>query len=232
MLTLPSVTLVGIDCHRPNLTVDALRYSMRLVKFADVVMVTDLEKFHRYSNAASIGIRTIHKKQSDRKEFVHDRNLPLDYEWDVLTLGPELFNTEHCLFHEWDASVLNPKAWSQEFLEYDYIGAPWPFPFIEKGWPPCEEHNCVGNGGFSLKSMKWCVAIKNEAIRRRNDKAVKSSDRWQCRTAKPHIESLGLRYAPADLAGLFSCEDRIYTGQFGYHGKGTEAMNGWKIPRS
>ena len=45
-------------------------------------------------------------------------------------------DTSHCLLVQWDGYVLNPKSWLPQFLDYDYIGAPW-------------NGNVVGNGGFS-----------------------------------------------------------------------------------
>src|SRR6516165_4965582 len=40
---------------------------------------------------------------------------------------PKYIETEFMLFIEWDAGIHNPKRWSSIFLEYDYIGAPWPW---------------------------------------------------------------------------------------------------------
>lgn len=33
--------------------------------------------------------------------------------------------TDYVLIVQYDGFILNPKAWMDEFLEYDYIGAPW-----------------------------------------------------------------------------------------------------------
>src|ERR1700722_12124880 len=51
--------------------------------------------------------------------------------------------TSHCLTIQYDGFVLDSDMWRAEFLDYDYIGAPWP----HRGY-------AVGNGGFSLRSVE------------------------------------------------------------------------------
>ncbi len=61
------------------------------------------------------------------------------------------FDTDFVINFHSDGFVQNPSAWDDDFLNYDYIGAPiYPtnsFPF-------------VGNGGFSLRSKRLCEKIK------------------------------------------------------------------------
>ena len=56
-------------------------------------------------------------------------------------------DTDFCLIIQGDGFVIHPENWTDEFLKYDYIGAPWRnlahYSFIR-----------VGNGGFSLRSKK------------------------------------------------------------------------------
>ena len=62
-------------------------------------------------------------------------------------------NTEYCLLIQDHAFIINPDSWTNTFLEYDYIGSPWPWSetaFVT----PFGEHIRVGNGGFSLRSKK------------------------------------------------------------------------------
>jgi hypothetical protein len=49
-----------------------------------------------------------------------------------------LFQTDSCLL----------KEGIERFLEFDYIGAPWP-----------HRHNQIGNGGFSLRDKNVCINI-------------------------------------------------------------------------
>lgn len=67
--------------------------------------------------------------------------------------------TEFCIIYQHDGSIINPNLWNQDYLNYDFIGSPWPITG-SKGW----KHNLidghgkccrVGNGGFSLRSKKF-----------------------------------------------------------------------------
>jgi hypothetical protein len=138
----------------------------------------------------------------------------------------EFLRTKYLLHIEWDAAVLNPMAWTDDFLEYDYIGAPWP-DHHDPGWPRCDQSNNVGNGGFSLKSARFCKLVRQATDEFHGDAAMISSDRWQCRTLRPWMEGKGIKYSHEEAAALFSCEGRVYSGQFGYHGRITCKMNNW-----
>ena len=56
---------------------------------------------------------------------------------------------------QWDGYVINGPAWTNEFLDYDYIGARW--------WFRKHDRN-VGNGGFSLRSRRLLEALQDAAI--------------------------------------------------------------------
>lgn len=225
MLHLPNITLFAIDCVTPEKTIAAMRYSMRWVKFGAAILITDTLR-----NAIDCtDIEVIHREETDDKVSpigMPGLNLPVAYELDVLRLPAEYLRTSHMLHVEWDSAVLNPLAWTDDFLDYDYIGAPWP-PHHDPGWPACDESNNVGNGGFALKSQKFCKMIRRATDEFRDDNAMVSSDRWQCRTVRPWMEKQGVVYAHETVASLFSCEGRIYTGAFGFHGTSTVEANGW-----
>ena len=56
-------------------------------------------------------------------------------------------DTEYCLLVQSDGFIINTDYWTDEFLQYDYIGAPWP-----------HHDHAVGNGGFCLRSKKFLQA--------------------------------------------------------------------------
>lgn len=67
----------------------------------------------------------------------------------------DLFDTEYSINFHSDGFIQNQNAWRDDFLEYDYIGAPIKLPTIKN-----EYQGVVGNGGFSLRSKKICEEIK------------------------------------------------------------------------
>lgn len=120
--------------------------------------------------------------------------------------------TSHCLIVQWDGYILNTNSWLPEYLQYDYIGAPW-------------AGNVVGNGGFSLRSKKLLVKAASIAG------SAHPEDNFICRVHRKELEGQGCKFAPAAIARQFSIEAATYSfekntwtsdgrgwnGQFGFH---------------
>jgi len=111
--------------------------------------------------------------------------------------------TEHVLLIQWDGYVVNPTAWSHDFFGHDYIGARWGFH---------HDAHCVGNGGFSLRSLE---ALQDPAIDR-----FEPEDEMIGRHYRPMLESrYGMRFAPPEVADRFSFETTYPQGRpLGLHG--------------
>jgi len=245
MIHLPQVTLFAIDTVHPDRTLRAMRDAMRHVEFAEAVLLTDTQRWR----IGASNIRTVHHTESDRKVKCPRADhypLPVDYEFAALVEPGRHGNgvkTSHVLFMEWDSGIANPWAWQERdgvtghiwgdiWMSYDYIGSPWP-PHHEPGWPACDgETNNVGNGGFSLRSVKYCCGTADALAHFKDDPMVKagqiSSDMHPCRTWRSWLEKEhGIKFAPEKIAARFSCENLPYSGQFGWHGQWTAELNGW-----
>lgn len=137
-----------------------------------------------------------------------------DYNKFILNDLSAKVKTSHCLIVQLDGFPINPSAWTDEFLEYDYIGAPWiNFSEVPSG---CE----VGNGGFSLRSKK----LLDEVSKLHSDGTI-LEDHFICVKHRKYLKSVNIKYAPLELASKFSVENDRYRGQFGFHGKLTIEMN-------
>lgn len=117
----------------------------------------------------------------------------------------DYISTSHVLIVQWDGYIIKPSAWTDEFLEYDYIGATWEF------------HNDdfrVGNGGFSLRSKRLLEALQDPEI-----SEYHPEDEIICRRYRPFLEQrYGIRFAPESLARRFSFETSIPKElPFGFH---------------
>lgn len=225
MISLPNLTLLSIDTIQPLRTIRAMQYSMLQVNFGAAVLVTSKEAF-RPEMLRLVG-------GQGRTDEIKVAFVPCgprtDYERQIIEDLHKFFTTSFCLFQEWDSAVINPAAWKHEWEAYDFIGAPWPYDFHEHGYPPCTKENCVGNGGFSLRSRRFCEATAYWSERLGCPKeATRISDAWISRTIRPKLEEAGMRFALPYDASRFSCENRFYSGEFGAHGKNTIAMNGWR----
>lgn len=119
-------------------------------------------------------------------------------------------NTTHLLICQYDGFINNWKSWNSDWLQYDYIGAPWYY----------TDGMAVGNGGFSLRSRRLMeILATDERIT-----ILHPEDHHICRTYRAYLEfRYGIKFAPREVAERFSFEgynqpDKYLTDQFGVHG--------------
>jgi hypothetical protein len=139
-----------------------------------------------------------------------------------------------------DSFVVNADLWKEEFLEFDYIGAPWPneiriTPSYLNQHPGLSsdissplvlnmKENCVGGGGFSLRSRKLLKTVAEKNFDP-SKFPLESEDVIICHYLYKELIDKGIRFAPPKLAAQFSMEDvhHLY-GQdvnsvFGFHAR-------------
>jgi len=122
------------------------------------------------------------------------------------------FDTDYVLIFQDDGFAMNPDLWNDEFLKYDYVGAPWP-DYLE--WNGTKYR--VGNGGFSLRSKRLCEFSKTLPI------SGRAEDADLCVYQRDILNRTGLKVAPISIARKFSVErsiddNHVYTKTFGFHG--------------
>ena len=129
-----------------------------------------------------------------------------DYNDLLWNFVPKEIKTSHALIMQYDGWVLNGSLWKNDWLQYDYIGAPWPW---------IREGSNVGNGGFSLRSVRLMKFLAENAekfpVRTPEDAVL-------CREYRPALEQLGFVWAPLSAAREFSFEREGWRPTFGFHG--------------
>ena len=184
-LRLPDVTVVAIDCVAHGLTKLALKDTLDLIEPGDTIVFSD-EIFNSYSveckcfsilDVANLLWHNVHT-------FV---------------------NTTHILIIQWDGFVINPNMWDDKWLQYDYIGAPWPW----------HDSYYIGNGGFSLRSKDL---MKHLAKNQSRFPVLHPEDDTLCRRYRPILElTMGFQWAPKSIAEKFSLEHGEMRSSFGFH---------------
>lgn len=210
MLNLKGVTLVCIDTKNIYEALCAINYSLKNINFGNVIFFTNSDpKIDKFSNTKSINIIQIPEIKSK-----------VDYSRFCLTELSNYIDTEYCLTIQHDGFVINPFEWSAEFLNYDYIGAPWP---IEWGYK-----NRVGNGGFCLKSKKF-LSLTQEIFQNRS--FTIDRDRFDISENEDYLTSVimydtmienGIKFANPKIAAKFSLEHPVpefVEKSFGFHDK-------------
>lgn len=199
LLRLPDVALCCIDCtDRLPWSLRAMRQSLAQVHFGDAVLLTDrvgqVGEADLPASVRRVGIEPLRSVEAYSR-FMLDGLLA--------HLRPA---QSHVLVIQWDGHVLNAQAWSDEFLGFDYIGAPWPH---------LPAPHDVGNGGFSLRSRRLIDALQDADIRE-----TQPEDHVICLDYHDLLVARhGIRFAPVDVASRFAFELTPPKGPtFGFHG--------------
>jgi hypothetical protein len=189
---LPDVTLVAITSVAVAPTISALQESMRQLRFGRVLFLSDQPP--AVGTDPGIEWRRIDRLGSRR-----------DYSRFMLRELVGHIETPHVLCIQWDGFVLDGGRWNPAFLNYDYIGAPWPH--FRDG---CN----VGNGGFSLRSRRLLEACTTLPF----DETA-AEDIVISRLCRPLLVARGMCFAPESIAREFAYERIEATGrEFGFHG--------------
>jgi len=209
MLNLDNVTLVSVTSVNVDRTIRALKYSSKEIKFGEVLLLTD-------KDVVPNNIKTI-------------KIDPLDYVGYSKFIVYDLFkhiNTEFALIIQDDGFIINPNKWDNIFLNYDYIGAPFPIPPSSDNISyrdPFGNLMRVGNGGFSLRSKKLLSLATELNLEWKSYFGYYNEDGFFSVHNKHIYEQNGCIYAPIDIASKFSHESQtpetIGITPFGFHGK-------------
>jgi hypothetical protein len=190
------VTLVAIEFQWYELTEYAIKESLKNIDVKDVVIISD--------DASKINIPGARHIQRAAVSGM------AEYNQVMLKEVVEHINTEQTLYAQWDGIAFNRDNWSDDFLNYDYIGAVWP-------WEP--EGCNVGNGGFSLRSRRLLEACQDKEIELTAETNFIAEDALIGKTKRMYLESThGIKFAPTNVAKSFSFELGEYVPSFGFHG--------------
>jgi len=215
VIKLNNVTLVAVGSTKIKNTIFALMESQKGIEFGDVILVS-----HEKPDDLPSEIRF---EQCEKMESIKDYN-----HYIIFNLHKHIKN-DYCLIVQHDGYILRPEKWDERFLDYDYLGAPWPFrdnSFID----PFGKHIRVGNGGFSLRS-KRLLNVPNKAeivfdvnqgdFYKHMGANSYSEDGNICVHNRHIFEEHGCKFAPVELAAHFSqehdCPEIVGISSLGFH---------------
>lgn len=120
---------------------------------------------------------------------------------------PKYINTDFALFIHHDGYVINPHLWRNEWLAYDYIGAPWPLPSDNFSYRTSSDRLIRVGNSVSLRSKKLMdlVATRPMEYHYGNN----NEDGQICVWERDWLEEQGCKFADLDVAKYFSKEWEI-----------------------
>lgn len=120
---------------------------------------------------------------------------------------PKYIDTTHALLIHQDGYVIHPELWNPEWLELDYIGAPWPLPRDDFSYLDEEgELQRVGNS-VSLRSKKLMDLVSTREWR--SYYGYTNEDGFISCHNRKWLESQGCKFATLEQAVHFSKEHEI-----------------------
>lgn len=179
----------------------------KIIKLPDVTLICLTNKdFDAHKRAID---KSCEKIEFGAVKIIWDEKCTNIDEWNKKIIKDlwKYVDTTHALLIHADGYVLNPELWNPHWLNYDYIGAPWPLPKDnysyrdEKG-----DLQRVGNS-VSLRSRNlmqlaslrpWKTYFGNT-----------NEDGFICCHNRKWLESQGMKFAPLEVACLFSKEHEI-----------------------
>jgi hypothetical protein len=212
MVELSDITLVTVGSNKGDDAVKALILSSREIKFG------------------AIKLFTFDPIQDKQRLVDHNIKLipllpPFNY-WDYGRFMIHKLNSfidlKFCLSIHTDGFVLNPHLWTDEFYNYDYIGASWSSEqdhrygkYVSPEAAAKENWNKVGNSGFCLRS-KQLLELGEHSPYRCGDIP---DDVYICRNYEDYFVNNGVKFAPVEIATKFSQDPLTdLNSTFGFHG--------------
>lgn len=198
MINNKSITLISLSTDKPKSSLQAIKHCAETFPFFDEIKL--LSNYDGQEENIKIHKVAVDSYAEYNRFIVEKLNAHID--------------TDYCLIVQDDGYIVNPGLWKKEFLDYDYIGAPWPW------------HGVCGNGGFSLRSKKFLELSSQLTYEKDHHEYSCAPEDWfLCVKNRMYFLVNQIKFAPLDLAQSFSFETPMgfsnegKYNSFGFHGK-------------
>ena len=179
MIDLPQVTLCCVTGKNIAAHQLALEYSKRGINFG--------------------AVKLLHKESKDIDEWSYGI---------VYNLGKHI-KTEFALLIHDDGFVVNPEMWNPDWLNYDFIGSPFPLPTDSFSYRDVNDKiQRVGNS-VSLRSKKLLDLPSKLNMEWKPFFGFYNEDGWISVGNRHIFEEHGCKFAPLEVAKHFGRESEI-----------------------
>jgi glycosyltransferase involved in cell wall biosynthesis len=194
-IQLPNVTLVAMATRNVDETLQALDYSCQEVEYGSVKLLSHYTPYGLNKNIEFIRIEKI-------------KNIN-DWSFNIIYKLNQYIETEFALLVHADGFVVNPSSWKDEFLNYDYVGAPWPLPTDNFSYLDANGNIVRVGNSVSLRSKRLLELPIKLNLPWEPFHGYWNEDGFICTKNKHIYEAEGMKFAPLDVAKYFSHEAMI-----------------------
>lgn len=190
-----NVSLIAVATTAVEETVEALEYSLNNVIFEKVQLLAHYNP----------------KSNSKDYEYIQIDSFSNVREWGRFIVFDlyKYVTTKHILLIHADGFIVNTESWDDDFLKYDYIGAPWPLPKDNYSF---RDHfgNIVRVGNsVSIRSFDILKFPSEKNIKWEDIDGFYHEDGFLCVKIRHKLVSNGFKFAPLEIACKFSHEKMI-----------------------
>jgi len=248
-LQLPDVTVFTFcwGTEHVEKSLRSMLIAMDQVDFKRSVLITDSSKtelslFEKTINKNNIEVYDMKVELNDNLQ--DDDENRIGFCESFVQQTNKYITDDFCLNVQHDSTIIDSNKWTDQYLNYDYIGAPWPMHIIQATDMVAGRidniPNVVGNGGFSLRTRKFVEESAKLGWEHKNE------DLNICVFNYDRMTQAGIRFAPPELAAQFSVEHPtpyryfarnmlISYESFGFHGDfntgGMNFINNYKLEK-
>lgn len=195
MLNLNNITLVAISSVRVEATIKALLYSCKDINFNKVKLISH-EKPDNLPSIISYG----------KCNKINDIN---EWNYSVIHELPKHIDTEYCILIHDNGFIVNAESWRNEFLNYDYIGAPWPLPHDHFSYRDKDNNIIRVGNSVSLRSKKLLDIPNKFKLEWKPYFGFYNEDGYICLHYRHVYLENGCKFADINVAKYFSHESMI-----------------------
>lgn len=193
MIKLSDVTLVAVATTEVEATAKALAYCTRGIEFASIKLFSHILPENLPADTQFIRIDAFPDVGEWGRFVVFDLHKHID--------------TSHIMLVHSDGFIINPNMWRQEFLDFDYIGAPWPIPDDEFSFRDYYGNIIRVGNSVGLRSLKLLKLPSELGLPWNADHYGNChEDIFLCVTNRHILQKHGVEFAPLSVASHFSHE--------------------------
>lgn len=199
-IKLDNVTLVAVTSVNITSTIYALKYSMRGIDFYDSILITHKRPWNLPPNISYCHVDKIDSIDKFNHFMVYDL-------WKYI-------HTDYVMLVHADGFVVHPEKWQPQFLNYDYIGAPWPLPdnpisYRDINGNICRVGNSVSIRSYRLLKLPTDIKMEWKPQLMSNGGLMYNEDTFICVANRHLFEDHGMAIAPIEVAKYFARERMI-----------------------
>ena len=194
-LHLKDVTLVAVATIDVEKAVMALRYSKIAIEFAESILISNYKPWNLSNDIKYKRIEPFNDVGEWGKFIIYDLH--------------KYINSKYIILVHDDGFIVNPSLWDNNFLKYDFVGAPWPSPKDKYSYrTKAGEIVNVGNS-VSLRSKKILEMPSKLNLPWQSFHGNFHEDGFLCVKNRDILISKGIKFADSKTAYKFSIETKL-----------------------